>query len=770
MALSLRAVALRFHAYGDTASTVKRRLADMSAADRVPLVDGNFRALVQGLASPSHAADLDEPLRPGCRLTGRLALELFTSQLRSRQVDFCSRRLKAQGAGFYTISSAGHEGSVAVAAALRPDDPAVLHYRSGGFFFQRAAQAGLPRPAYDVLLGVCASADEPIAGGRHKVFGSAPLWIPPQTSTIGSHLPKAVGMAFSLARASRLGHELPVPRDAIVVCSFGDASANHSTTTGAINAACWASHQGAPVPLLLVCEDNGLGISTRTPKDWIQSSYGHRSELRYVPADGLDLIDAYEAACEAADYVRMTRKPALLHMKTVRLLGHAGSDIETLYRDVEDIEATEARDPLLASARLLVEAGIISGEELLQLYDQAAEAVAALGEEAAERPRLTTLAQVAAPIAPRDDDAIAAHVAEAWISPSRKTFWGDKLPETQRPAPLGITLNRALGDMMVRYPEVWLFGEDVAHKGGVYGITRDLCRRGERGRVFDTLLDEQTILGIAIGAGHFGLLPIPEIQYLAYLHNAEDQLRGEAATLQFFSQGQYKNPMVVRIASYAYQKGFGGHFHNDNGLAVLRDIPGIIIATPSHPDDAVSMLQTCVATAKLHGSVCLFLEPIALYPVRDLHEKGDGLWSCAYQPQPPHVAVGSATKRRDGGDMLIVTFANGVPMSLRAARTLKQQHQIDCAVLDMRWLAPLPHEDILAAANEVDRVLVVDETRKSGGVAEGVITGLVEGGYRGHIARVCGADSFVPLGDAANLVLVQEQDVVEAAVALQQRQ
>ena len=116
-----------------------------------------------------------------------------------------------------------------------------------------------------------------------------------------------------------------------------------------------------------------------------------------------------------------------------------------------------------------------------------------------------------------------------------------------------------------------MFGEDVARKGGVYGVTRGLQKRAGRQRVFDSLLDEQSILGLALGAGVSGLVPIPEIQYLAYLHNAEDQLRGEAASLRFFSNGQYTNPLVVRIAGYGYQKGFGGHFHNDNGVAGLGD-------------------------------------------------------------------------------------------------------------------------------------------------------------------------------------------------------
>ncbi len=143
------------------------------------------------------------------------------------------------------------------------------------------------------------------------------------------------------------------------------------------------------------------------------------------------------------------------------------------------------------------------------------------------------------------------------------------------------------------------------------------------------LLDEQSILGMALGSALNGRLPIPEIQYLAYLHNAEDQLRGEAATLGFFSHGQYRNPMVVRIAGYGYQKGFGGHFHNDNSIAVLRDIPGLVIASPAHPADAAPMLRACVAHARATGAVCVYLEPIARYHDPDLHEVGDGAWSSA---------------------------------------------------------------------------------------------------------------------------------------------
>ena len=141
---------------------------------------------------------------------------------------------------------------------------------------------------------------------------------------------------------------------------------------------------------------------------------------------------------------------------------------------------------------------------------------------------------------------------------------------------MAMLLNRALGDMLVKHPELCIFGEDVARKGGVYHVTAGLQEKAGVGRVFNTLLDETSILGVALGAAQMGMLPMPEIQYLAYLHNAIDQIRGEACSLQFFSNAQYANPMVVRIAGLAYQKGFGGHFHNDNSVGSLREIPGLI--------------------------------------------------------------------------------------------------------------------------------------------------------------------------------------------------
>ena len=147
---------------------------------------------------------------------------IWRAQVESRQCDFAARYLQASGRSFYTIGSAGHESNACVALALRPTDPALLHYRSGAFYLARAAQAGRDGVP-DILRGVTASHEEPIAGGRHKVFGHHELAVIPQTSTIASHLPRAVGIAFAIERAKKLHVECHWPADAVVVCSFGDA-------------------------------------------------------------------------------------------------------------------------------------------------------------------------------------------------------------------------------------------------------------------------------------------------------------------------------------------------------------------------------------------------------------------------------------------------------------------------------------------------------------------------------------------------------------------
>ena len=457
---------------------------------------------------------------------------LFDVQVASRHCDLAARWLRGQGKGYYTIGSSGHESNAAVAMALRPTDPALLHYRSGGFYLARAELPGV----HDILAGMVAAIDEPIAGGRHKVFGRHDLAVIPQTSTIASHLPRAVGVAFAIGRAGRLGVESPWPADALAVCSFGDASANHAVATGAINTALHCAHQRLPLPLMFVCEDNGLGISVRTPAGWIESAYGSRPHLRYVRVDGADPQAVLAATAELGDWVRTRRRPAFLHLRTVRFGGHAGTDVEAAYRNPTELRADAERDPILGTARCLIATGEHTAATLAARHDELRQRVYEVAATVAEWPQLATAEEVLTPLAPRNPEAVAALVRAVPV------------PAARVPLTLAQSINATLADLLDEHANLLLFGEDVAAKGGVYGVTKGLLAKVGAARVFDTLLDETSILGLALGAAVSGLLPIAEIQYLAYLHNAEDQLRGEAATLQFFSNGQYRNGMVVRVA------------------------------------------------------------------------------------------------------------------------------------------------------------------------------------------------------------------------------
>ena len=682
-------------------------------------------------------------------LDAALLSTLFEAQAQSRHLDLAARWLQTQGRGCYTIGSAGHESNAALGLLSRVDDPALLHYRSGGFYAARAAVAGTTDAARDVLLSLTSARSDPMSGGRHKVFGHPALHIIPQTSTIASHLPRAVGLGFALGLAKRQGRVTPWPEDAVVVCSFGDASANHSTAAGALNAAGYLAHLRRHCPVLFVCEDNGIGISTRTPRGWTAAALQRLPGIPYFHAEGHRPADLLGATEEALAVVRSRRLPAVLHLSTVRFMGHAGSDVEIAYRSQTAIQGDYARDPLLGTAGALVEDGHWSPDAVLERYEEVRARVQQLAREVVDEERLTSSAEVMAPLIP---------------SPQRRPAAEESRPDPT-PRTLAQAINATLAQELEADDGVLVFGQDVAVKGGVYGVTRGLRGRFGPDRVFGTLLDEQTILGTALGTSLAGFLPVPEIQYLAYLHNAEDQLRGEAASLRFFSNGQYANGMVVRIPGLAYQKGFGGHFHNDNSLAVLRDIPGIVVAVASHPHTAPALLRGCLDRAR-EGRVCVFVEPIARYHTRDLLD-GDGAWLAPYDAST-RAELDEVVAYGDGRDLLVVTFGNGLFMSLRVAATLRAQG-VGCTVLDLAWLAPLPVAAVVRAVSGADAVLVVDETRHSGGVSEAVVAALVDAGVGVPVSRVNSADSFVPLGPAADAVLLQEDDVLAAARRLLRR-
>lgn len=695
-------------------------------------------------------------------------IQMYQSQWQSRLLDLRSRTLQRQGQSFYTIGSSGHEANAAIAAALTPQDPALLHYRSGAFFIERSKQEPGQTPLYDLLLSFTASSLDPISGGRHKVLGSVPLNIWPQTSTIASHLPKALGAAFAIELKKRLEKNqtdtsVPLPdaktADPIVICSFGDASANHASAQAAFNSAAWTSYQGLALPLLMVCEDNQIGISTPTPAGWIAKRLQSYADIAYFTADGRDLSASYHAAKSAADYVRLHRKPAFLHLKTIRLFGHAGADAEATYLSQSQIAQNHANDPLWFGAAYILSKGWLNATQLLHWLQTLEQQIVRVSHSVIRQPKLqgpeAITDSIIAKVHPVRSKSLSAEQSQVALQFDKHNL--------EKPQHMAKLLNWTLHQLMSQYPELILCGEDIAKKGGVYGITQHLVQDFGYKRVINTLLDEQSILGLAIGLAQQGFIAMPEIQFLAYVHNAEDQIRGEAATLPFFSNGQLHNGMVIRIAGLGYQKGFGGHFHNDNSFAVFRDIPGLLVFCPSTGEDAVLMLRQAVRLACEQKRVVIFLEPIALYMVRDLHQSKDSLWL----NQMPDInaalpELGAPRSYGTGNDIALLSYGNGHYLCQQASKHLACHH-IAVRIIDIRYLVPLDINAIVQHLEGCQNIVIVDECRRRGSLSEELYTLLHEAKPEHfRIQRLCAVDSFIPLGKAAYDVLPSVDDIVQA--------
>jgi 2-oxoisovalerate dehydrogenase E1 component len=402
----------------------------------------------------------------------------------------------------------------------------------------RARQLPGATPCSTPCCRCAASSEDPISGGRHKVWGSAPLWVPPQTSTIASHLPKAVGLGVRIARAAT-GSTADLPRRDRRCAVVRRRVREPCDGAGRLQCRALSRKRGVPVPVLFLCEDNGIGISVATPRNWIQETFS-RSPARLLPRRG-ELDAVFEAARQAID-IAATRAPTFLHLRDGAPVGPRGQRRRDHVPHVRgDRGESKPAIPLLAQRPPAgwSAARPPTDDPARPLSDtREGTRVNAAADEASRRPKLTTRERVVAPLAPvrrrgdprsppRPSRAEARSACSTASCPNRTAAPSarSRLPRQRRAA-------RTCSPR----PETLLFGEDVAKKGGVYHVTMGLADTFGVGRVFDTLLDETTILGLAQGAAHIGCLPFPEIQYLAYIHNALDQIRGEACSLQFFSR------------------------------------------------------------------------------------------------------------------------------------------------------------------------------------------------------------------------------------------
>jgi len=730
--------------------------------DRAKIVDENFLLLIKNGKLPSSKSKLN---LSDTNFSSEDFISVFESQVISRHMDLKARNLKNEGKCFYTIGCSGHEGNAVFGKVFQIKDMAFLHYRSAPLFIERSKKLNGTSPIYDLALSFMASSDDPISGGRHKVIGSKELNIPPQTSTIASHLPKAVGTAFSIDHAKGLDiSEKFLTDESIVICSFGDASANHATALSAFNTASLISNQGGHVPIVFICEDNGLGISVPTQANWIEENFKNRNCMEYIKTDGLNVIDLFNKTLIAEQACRFKRKPVFLHMKTVRLMGHAGSDVELGYQSIKDLEDSENNDPLLHTSRILIENNCLTTEEILALYELSRNRVNHIFNTATFRPTLMSSDEVMSSISLNMDQK---ELPKKPDKNTRKNKLGKEFNRLDIPQHMAKLINYGLFDILMRYSNTIVFGQDVAKKGGVYHVTADLLKGFGSRRIFDSPLDETSILGFGIGTAHNGFIPIPEIQFLAYFHNAEDQIRGEASTLPFFSNGQFVNPMVLRVPGLGYQKGFGGHFHNDNSLTIFRDIPGLVLAIPSNGADAVRMLRTAVKEAYKNGRIIVFIEPIALYMTKDLYKAKDGKWEFIYPKLNDESPIGEFKSYGNGRLLTILTYGNGLYLSLQAQKDIEKKLGKKIKIIDLMWISDINYETLLKEISPCKKILIVDECRRSGCHGEGILTNLILKSKTSlNIDLHAAEDSFISIGNAATATLPSKDSIVQNALNL----
>jgi 2-oxoisovalerate dehydrogenase E1 component len=722
-----------------------------------------FAGTAAATASPDAAATAEELLR------------LFDAMRGSRWLEVAAHRVRAAGVTSAVPGPAGREIGAVVALAVRRSDPALLPFGWRAFEVGRGAldqrtnqlSSGVGRTLLDLARGLVGSAREPMGGSRNPIGGHPRLAVLPHTCAGGGHLPRAVGIAWTIGRQERLPDRWHVPLawpdDAIVVAGLDAADADYSVVGGAIDAVCRTAYQGVPLPLLIVCADDATGASSRTPPGWIEALFAHRPGLEYRFEDASDLRATLRAAKDAARYVREQRTPLLLHVRSARLVG------------AEPDRRDRDRDPIRAAVRSLVEGDVLEAVEVGRRWTSIRDEVVACVEEALREPLLGDdgADDVMAPLAPHRPVPVAVRAATAAGPADRARAFAGHLPEDETGLTLAESIRATLLDAGAAEASLLVFGAEVAG-GGRYGVTSGL--RGALGstRVVDTLPDARAVLGLALGAGSCGLLAVAEVATPAALHAASDQLRGEAASASFSSVGAYRNPLVVRVPGLAHRPGPAGSsgagpIGVDHAIGALRDVPGLVVACPAHPSDAPGVLRTCLAAAATDGTVSVVLEPVELYAERDLHTPGDGGWLASYPPpdrwESSHIPIGQAVTWGDGSDVTVVTYGHGLRLALRVAARLARS-SIGVRVVDLRWLAPLPVDDVLREASATRRCLVVDEARRSGGVAEALVTALLEGGYTGRLARINADDSFVPPGPAADLLLISEDDVEDAVRTL----
>jgi 2-oxoisovalerate dehydrogenase E1 component len=582
----------------------------------------------------------------------------------------------------YQFSARGHDmAQVLLGLQLKDGDAACGYYRS------RPLLLALGVPLADALgsgMGLAGGysdgRDIGVVFNYPNLRGAHAL---PMSGGVGAQYTPAAGWAQAIAYKQKVlgdGSE-----DSIALVLGGDASC---ATGGFWSALTIATTQ--QLPLLIYVEDNGYGISVpsdyQTPGKDIAANLASFAGLTIFNGDGTDPVEASGLIRDAVTHVRTKRAPALLRLAVPRLEGHSYQDTQA-YKSEAEVQAEWARDPL---PKLKAHVGRyqIGDEQWADLERETAWQVQAAVAEAEAR-------GVATP-----------------ETVTRNVFFEGEMQKvggraglsldgtTDQPRPDGQRINmvtairRVLDQELEANPRVLVFGEDVGPKGGVHAVTLGLQEKFGRDRVFDTSLNEEGIVGRAVGMALAGLMPVPEIQFRKYAEPATEQIH-DCGTMRWRTDNHFAAPMVLRVPGGFFK--CGDPWHSMTNEVEFVHNPGWLVAVPSNAEDAVGLLR-----GSLRGN-----DPVLFFEHRAML---DDSWARRPWPGDGYVLpFGRAKKTREGDKLTIVTWGAMVPRCEAAAEGFSAD------VIDLRTIVPWDKEMVLESVRRTRRCLIVHEDLRTGG-------------------------------------------------------
>ena len=301
---------------------------------------------------------------------------------------------------------------------------------------------------------------------------------------------------------------------------------------------------------------------------------------------------------------------------------------------------------------------------------------------------------------------------------------------------------------MERDPSLMLIGEDIGRYGGIFGVTKGLLEEFGPRRVRSTPISESAIIGSALGAAMTGIRTIAEIMYIDFTPCAMDQIVNQVAKMRYMSGGKIKIPLVIRT------QGGGGRGnaaqHSQSLEALFLHIPGLKIVVPSTPYDGRGLLKTAIRD----DNPVMFIEHKLLYATKGSIPDGEYV-----------IPFGQADIKRKGKDVTIVAISYMVMKALKAAEKLGKEN-IEAEVIDLRTIAPLDFETILQSVQKTNRIVIVHEGCRRGGIAAEIASQIQEEAFDyldAPIQRVGALNVPIPYSEPLeNAVIPNEEDIIKA--------